>query len=312
MTLCWNFNPRSPHGERRPSACPAGSCAHHFNPRSPHGERRFPLLIVQSKDSISIHAPRTGSDFWLFQTLHEQSFQSTLPARGATDAAAVGGVLAQRFQSTLPARGATPPASPSIRTASFQSTLPARGATAMLCMINRQILFQSTLPARGATPILMLCLRHNQFQSTLPARGATTFGALKDMIENISIHAPRTGSDNGRVLEADALTIISIHAPRTGSDFRISQMGVHLAFQSTLPARGATFNFYGQQSYEYISIHAPRTGSDDVLATYWESLKISIHAPRTGSDTIATATADVNQGFQSTLPARGATSSYRV
>ena len=34
-----------------------------------------------------------------------------------------------------------------------------------------------------------------QFQSTLPARGATTFGALKDMIENISIHAPRTGSD---------------------------------------------------------------------------------------------------------------------
>ena len=110
----------------------------------------------------------------------------------------------------------------------------------MLCMINRQILFQSTLPARGATPILMLCLRHNQFQSTLPARGATTFGALKDMIENISIHAPRTGSDNGRVLEADALTIISIHAPRTGSDFRISQMGVHLAFQSTLPARGAT------------------------------------------------------------------------
>ena len=35
-----------------------------------------------------------------------------------------------------------------------------------------------------------------------------------------------------------------------------------IQFQPTLPARGATFNFYGQQSYEYISTHAPRTGSD--------------------------------------------------
>ena len=167
----------------------------------------------------------------------------------------------------------------------FQSTLPARGATtALYRLLKDNKIFQSTLPARGATPILMLCLRHNQFQSTLPARGATTFGALKDMIENISIHAPRTGSDNGRVLEADALTIISIHAPRTGSDFRISQMGVHLAFQSTLPARGATFNFYGQQSYEYISIHAPRTGSDDTLSRENRTITISIHAPRTGSD----------------------------
>ena len=35
-----------------------------------------------------------------------------------------------------------------------------------------------------------------------------------------------------------------------------------VVFQPTLPARGATFNFYGQQAYQYISTHAPRTGSD--------------------------------------------------
>ena len=57
----------------------------------------------------------------------------------------------------------------------------------------------------------------------------------------------------------------------------------------------------------HISIHAPRTGSDygDYCHDYY--LSISIHAPRTGSD------GDVRRGllpcggFQSTLPARGAT-----
>ena len=34
----------------------------HFNPRSPHGERRPSKVIYDRKHSISIHAPRTGSD----------------------------------------------------------------------------------------------------------------------------------------------------------------------------------------------------------------------------------------------------------
>ena len=55
----------------------------------------------------------------------------------------------------------------------------------------------------------------------------------------ISIHAPRTGSDALDALTAD-LTDISIHAPRTGSD-RVRDA----------PTRAVV-----------ISIHAPRTGSD--------------------------------------------------
>ena len=35
-----NFNPRSPHGERR-HPHPRRYAQHHFNPRSPHGERRL-------------------------------------------------------------------------------------------------------------------------------------------------------------------------------------------------------------------------------------------------------------------------------
>ena len=56
-----HFNPRSPHGERRPRMV-ASSAARNFNPRSPHGERPLNAYgITETK-----------------------AFQSTLPARGAT------------------------------------------------------------------------------------------------------------------------------------------------------------------------------------------------------------------------------------
>ena len=56
----------------------------------------------------------------------------------------------------------------------------------------------------------------------------------------ISIHAPRTGSDEGgrRFIRGQG---ISIHAPRTGSDgARRTGLSSLSRFQSTLPARGAT------------------------------------------------------------------------
>ena len=81
------------------------------------------------------------------------------------------------------------------------------------------------------------------------------------------------------------------------------------AFQSTLPARGATTQAVMQASFLLISIHAPRTGSDPctaIIATFSASFQstlpargatilvrqlpqlfpISIHAPRTGSDVV--------------------------
>ena len=56
-----------------------------------------------------------------------------------------------------------------------------------------------------------------------------------------------------------------------------------------------------------ISIHAPRTGSDKHIAHILAILVISIHAPRTGSDTIFAIRHSARKLFQSTLPARGAT-----
>ena len=59
-----------------------------FNPRSPHGERRSSDSTLPLASRISIHAPRTGSDrVQRGDVVCFAQFQSTLPARGATESA---------------------------------------------------------------------------------------------------------------------------------------------------------------------------------------------------------------------------------
>ena len=58
----------------------------YFNPRSPCGERHSITVIIQISFLISIHDPHTGSDRTnsVIHSPRQQSFQSTLPMRGAT------------------------------------------------------------------------------------------------------------------------------------------------------------------------------------------------------------------------------------
>ena len=59
--------------------------------------------------------------------------------------------------------------------------------------------------------------------------------------KSISIHAPRVGSDKEYAEEDVIALMISIHAPRVGSDASISgSSGTFYIFQSTLPVWGAT------------------------------------------------------------------------
>ena len=82
---------------------------------------------------------------------------------------------------------------------------------------------------------------------------------------NISTHAPRTGSDVAAIYEFVETPEISTHAPRTGSDGLLVQPHSRLApFQPTLPARGATRDGMGNPAGQRISTHAPRTGSDTI------------------------------------------------
>ena len=59
---------------------------------------------------------------------------------------------------------------------------------------------------------------------------------------------------------------ISIHAPREGSDLHNGlTYRTDTGFQSTLPVRGATELMYKNGVSIHISIHAPREGSDPDL-----------------------------------------------
>ena len=77
----------------------------------------------------------------------------------------------------------------------FQSTLPGWGATPAFVIMRRTLIFQSTLPGWGATYAVDYIPTSEQFQSTLPGWGATHGFQGDSLTLDISIHAPRMGSD---------------------------------------------------------------------------------------------------------------------
>ena len=305
-----DFNPRSPHGERQPllditiagkefqSTLPARGATQcngngrrrpdYFNPRSPHGERHKVALKKALEAGISIHAPRTGSDAPMrVMALPVPRFQSTLPARGATHVAPYALHGCSDFNPRSPHGERRRMVCKARLEDAISIHAPRTGSdprTYTPCGCSRQ--FQSTLPARGATKSWRLQITWTSFQSTLPARGATDDNPVCAIATEISIHAPRTGSDHVRKV----------------------LLWKQSEFQSTLPARGATAMVVGLLAVGQISIHAPRTGSDGrALPSAARYSTISIHAPRTGSDVILPTEYVDADGFQSTLPARGAT-----
>ena len=214
----------------------------HFNPRSPHGERR---------------PRRRWEDA-------RQPFQSTLPARGATDFDGLNVVLLV-ISIHAPRTGSDrkPPAGRTSRR-NFNPRSP----------------HGERLYARAA--------RHGKAAISIhaPRTGSDRKPPEAAPAAGISIHAPRTGSD--RIVASGlsspmpfqstlpargatrlakpllAFAVISIHAPRTGSDApRRTARTPPNRFQSTLPARGATSIYFKIPKGEKISIHAPRTGSDE-------------------------------------------------
>ena len=106
---------------------------------------------INISETISIHAPRTGSDSSLLFVIPSPSYFNPRSPYG------------ERLRRSGGLEAGSP----------FQSTLPVRGATCSQPLMSPPLRFQSTLPVRGAT--------------------TETGGNLR--LLSISIHAPRTGSD---------------------------------------------------------------------------------------------------------------------
>ncbi len=150
-------------------------------------------------------------------------------------------------------------------------------------------------------------MQDTPFQSTLPVWGATIFSVQERRSENISIHAPRVGSDKapvrrinhaetfqstlpvwGATLHVGGFVIlygISIHAPRVGSDTRPQpSKNLWRNFNPRSPCGERPKSPIFWRLTAQISIHAPRVGSDVVVPIFQATTHISIHAPRVGSD----------------------------
>ena len=85
--------------------------------------------------------------------------------------------------------------------------------------LNRQEIFQSTLPVWGATTQTQtLKQRQQNFNPRSPCGERPALRRQKLYVVDISIHAPRVGSDISR-RTSRTQSDISIHAPRVGSDF---------------------------------------------------------------------------------------------
>ena len=146
--------------------------------------------------------------------------------------------------------------------------------------------FQSTLPGWGATLCPICSATHwIGFQSTLPGWGATGDGAAMAYRADISIHAPRMGSDCCARCSACSNTDFNPRSPDGERQVGDAAALFEDAFQSTLPGWGATYTAVCLGVSPYISIHAPRMGSDGHHGPlHQQPRKISIHAPRMGSD----------------------------
>ena len=193
----YNFYPRSPRGELHRSGPGPPPGRYYFYPRSPRGERPHRRSPHRSRQPISIHAPREGSDYSIRKNKLVTKIISIHAPREGSDLDVVrAGGPDDGFLSTLPARGATSPPS-------FCGT--------------GQGHFYPRSPRGERHPGRRTMRSRWSFLSTLPARGATTGDFNIAFDKEISIHAPREGSDV-QAQEAGIVQRISIHAPREGSD----------------------------------------------------------------------------------------------
>ena len=192
------FNPRAPRGARQRILRHLEE-VRRFNPRAPRGARLHqPHLIRLSDPCFNPRAPRGARPSMRWHVIRVWSFQSTRPARGATEIFRQSN-SSQGFNPRAP-RGARHGKQPGPGDSKRVSIHAPRAGRDALCIADYMSLptFQSTRPARGATrrlrPWLLRCMcfnpraprgarrkrisnrsKENRFQSTRPARGATYY-----------------------------------------------------------------------------------------------------------------------------------------
>ena len=146
------------------------------------------------------------------------------------------------------------------------------------------------------------------FQSTPPARGATVLCQPVFVYWQISIHAPREGGDPAGA-PPHPRRYISIHAPREGGDHSPSKVFANEIDFNPRPPRGGRRRRWDTWPVPpNFNPRPPRGGRRVEQPYHRHEQRISIHAPREGGDHADRWRPPRGNVFQSTPPARGATS----
>ena len=191
-----------------------------FNPRSPHGERREAAAALRRGAEFQSTLPARGATLVFVALCGTLSFQSTLPARGATEHGSQISLHISHFNPRSPHGERRHTARLNMLLSIISIHAPRTGSDGTAYITNGRA-FSISIHAprtgsdwadRGDNRRLWdfnprsphgerLSLSQvadksrSSFQSTLPARGATSAVAAGIFTQEISIHAPRTGSD---------------------------------------------------------------------------------------------------------------------
>ena len=241
MPFRQNFNPRSPHGERRQQPARASQ-----QPAiSTHAPRTGSDLSPGTggpHEAISTHAPRTGSDL-LFRALRRAHIviSTHAPRTGSDKDRRTRAALRINFNPRSPHGERPHKPGGGAATTRFQPTLPARGATCTAPGHPRGGDISTHAPRTGSDRTATHKRRRERFQPTLPARGATTAqhpdSPRGGHFNPRSPHGERRGENLSALFGYD-FNPRSPHGERHDlpDAFKCAAL-----FQPTLPARGATW-----------------------------------------------------------------------
>ena len=262
------------------SPCP------HFNPRSPRGERHLRAERAEHTSKISIHAPRVGSDSHrAFQIPCPGHFNPRSP-RGERLAVVAGLLDVIVFQSTLPAWGATTDVLTITAKDGISIHAPRVGSDAL--HVGRRDAHRDFNP-RSPRGERRLAYRgrgsSGNFNPRSPRGERHSPTRALSCERQISIHAPRVGSDSARACPTRRTRYFNPRSPRGERPWLMTGKGINGIFQSTLPAWGATSSRDSHlPSCSGFQSTLPAWGATADPHRRLGSRMISIHAPRVGSD----------------------------
>ena len=218
------FNPRSPHGERQ-SRMDGYAVARQFQSTLPARGATEPHGRLRGRPAISIHAPRTGSDGACGGTGNAPAISIHAPRTGS-DAH-----VHDRRGHPLHFNPRSPHGErrctrwiPCPATVYFNPRSPhGERRQRSLPRAEGSINFNPRSPHGERRKAIKKPDAIRQFQSTLPARGATAANAADQSPPYFNPRSPHGERRPPPPLETDTQAI-SIHAPRTGSDDQHHQL----------------------------------------------------------------------------------------